>query len=151
VELVSHRFETAGVSLVTRADAGLPEISGDPRLLEQVLINLLLNACDACSRGGSVELAVHADGERVGFVVTDDGAGITEEAAARATEPLFTTKPFGHGTGLGLAIANEIVKHHGGSLSIEPRRSPGGAGTGAGTRALVELPVMARAVEAVAS
>lgn len=138
-ELVEHRFEKAGVRLTVRVGGNLPNIACDPRLLEQVIINLLLNACDACERGGHVELVVQADTERVGFVVTDDGAGITPEAAARATEPFFTTKPVGQGTGLGLAIAAEIVKHHGGQLSIAPRQPDGPGRPPRGTRASVEL------------
>lgn len=142
-ELVAHRFEKAGVRLRLAVDHDLPDVACDPRLLEQVLINLLLNACDACEAGGLVELLVRADSERVGFVVIDDGFGITPEAAARATEPFFTTKPVGQGTGLGLAIATEIVKHYGGHLSIAPRQ-PDQAGdhdSRRGTRASVELPV----------
>jgi signal transduction histidine kinase len=69
----------------------------------------------------------------VAFTVVDDGAGITTENAARATEPFFTTKPAGEGTGLGLAITSEIVKMHRGRLSIEPA-SP------RGTRASVIVP-----------
>lgn len=141
-ELVEHRFEKAGVRLIVRLDGQLPSIACDPRLLEQVLINLLLNACDACERGGLVELVVQADDERVSFVVTDDGMGITPEAAARATEPFFTTKPAGQGTGLGLAITAEIVKHHGGHFSIGPKHLDGAHNPPRGTRALVELPVL---------
>jgi two-component system NtrC family sensor kinase len=141
-ELVEHRFEKAGVRLTVRIDRTLPKVACDPRLLEQVLINLLLNACDACDRDGVVELWVRADGERVGFVVTDDGTGITPEAASRATEPFFTTKPMGQGTGLGLAIASEIVKHHAGSLTIAPRYLNGDRNPPRGTQASVELPAV---------
>jgi signal transduction histidine kinase len=141
-ELVEHRFEKAGVGLTVRIDRGLPKVACDPRLLEQVLINLLLNACDACEAGGLVELSVRADSQCVGFVVTDDGIGITPEAAARATEPFFTTKPIGQGTGLGLAISAEIVKHHGGNISIAPRGLNGDHGPPYGTRASVELPAV---------
>jgi signal transduction histidine kinase len=139
-ELVEHRFEKAGVRLALDIAPDLPDVAGDPRLLEQVLINLLLNACDACERDGRVQLSARADGGHVAYVVTDDGVGITPDAAARATEPFFTTKP--HGTGLGLAIATEIVKHHGGRLSIVARSSEEGHENGSprGTRASVELP-----------
>ncbi|HVU00122.1 MAG TPA: ATP-binding protein [Polyangiaceae bacterium] len=133
-ELVEHRFEKASVRLSFEAAADLPKVACDPRLLEQVVINLLQNGCDACSAGGHVELSVRAEGERVSFVVSDDGAGISSEAAARAVEPFFTTKPAGKGTGLGLAIAHEILKHHGGDLRIEPRKG------GRGTRAVAALP-----------
>jgi len=138
--LVEHRFEKCGVLFKLDLGADLPKVSCDPRLFEQVLINLLLNACDACSDGGTmVTLRVQSDGgERVAFGVLDDGSGINSEVAARATEPFFTTKPQGVGTGLGLAITNEIVKHHCGTLTLEPSRQ------GRGTTACVELPAAAR-------
>lgn len=133
VELVEHRFAKADVRLTTDLGRDLPRVACDPKLFEQVLVNLLLNACDACSEGGHVELSVRGNGERVSFVVLDDGEGITPEVAERATEPFFTTKSEDDGTGLGLAIANEIVKHHHGELTLAPR------GDGRGTRATVEL------------
>jgi two-component system NtrC family sensor kinase len=137
MELVEHRFENAGVRLTSDIASELPNVACEPRLFEQVLVNLLLNACDACSDGGLVALSVRADKERVAFVVSDDGVGIQPDVAERMTEPFFTTKAEGKGTGLGLAIANEIVKHHCGSLAIRARTD------GRGTRACVELPVIA--------
>ena len=136
VALVEHRFAAAGVSLEERAEADLPRIHGDVPLLQQAIVNLLLNACDACSRGGHVEASVESEGEgeRVVFTVTDDGRGVTPEEAARATEPFFTTKAPGQGSGLGLAITGEIVKLHRGTLSIEPAKPRG-------TRASVAVPV----------
>ena len=136
VELVSHRFEKGGVTVACRLEGGLPTIACDPRLFEQVIINLLLNGCDACQSGGKVLLTVSSTGDTVAFVVEDDGEGITEDAAARAIEPFFTTKGPEQGAGLGLAIANEIVKHHRGSLSIEPL-------VPRGTRARVDVPATA--------
>ncbi len=133
LELVEHRFAKAHVTLATQLAPGLPRVACDPRLFEQVLVNLLLNACDACTEDGRVELSVQADGERVAFIVTDDGEGITPEVARRATEPFFTTKAEDAGTGLGLAIANEIVKHHHGELALAPRENA------RGTRATVQL------------
>jgi signal transduction histidine kinase len=121
LDLVRHRFETAGVSLRGDVATGLPVIACDPKLFTQVLVNLLLNACEACHSGGSVELRVTAGDDRVVFGVVDDGDGIAPGDAARAVEPFFTTKASGGGTGLGLAIAREIVAHHGGELRLEPR------------------------------
>jgi signal transduction histidine kinase len=132
--LVEHRFEKAGVELAQKIDDDLPDVSCEPRLFEQVLVNLMLNACDACEREGHVQLTVNADDEHVSFVVTDDGEGISPDAAKRATEPFFTTKAAGKGTGLGLAIASEIVKHHHGTLDLAPRTD------GHGTVATVRLP-----------
>jgi signal transduction histidine kinase len=103
-------------------------------MLQQALVNLLLNACDACTRGGRVVARVAREGDRVTFEVTDDGRGITTEEAARATEPFFTTKAPGAGSGLGLAIANEITKLHNGKLVLAPA-SP------RGTRATLTIPL----------
>jgi two-component system NtrC family sensor kinase len=148
VDLVEHRFVNAGVALTTDIAPGLPTVSCEPRLFEQVIVNLLLNACDACDPGGQVKLRVRADADRVAFVVTDDGSGIPADAAARVLEPFFTTKPAGKGSGLGLAIANEIVKHHNGSLSVESRNdassrdSSNPSSTARGTRACIQLPAL---------
>lgn len=135
LDLVEHRFAKAKVALTSELANGLPLVACDARMFEQVLVNLLLNACEACKPGGRVHLMLRASGERVSFVVEDDGVGIDAEAARRATEPFFTTKR--EGTGLGLAIANEIVNHHSGSLALEPRDE-------GGTRAIVELPIASR-------
>jgi signal transduction histidine kinase len=131
---VDHRFAKARVHLTTDVPSSLLAIQCDRDLLEQAIINLLLNACEACSEGGRVELAARAEGARVAFIVTDDGAGISVENARRATEPFFTTKARGAGTGLGLAIASEIVKSHRGALTIAPSAPRG-------TRARIEIPV----------
>jgi two-component system NtrC family sensor kinase len=134
VNLVEHRFAKAGVHLTTSFAEQLPFVACERRLMEQVLVNLLLNACDACEPGGHVELRVLAEGHTVAFVVTDDGIGISADASARIMDPFFTTKPAGAGSGLGLAIANELVKHHRGTLNVAARQGH------RGTRACVELP-----------
>jgi two-component system, NtrC family, sensor kinase len=137
VELVRHRFDQAGVKLTTDAAEPLPLVRCDVPMLEQALVNLLLNACDACDGGGTVSVTASAEGDRVVITVLDDGAGITEAAAARATEPFFTTKPAERGSGLGLAIANEIVKLHLGKLSIGPAAPRG-------TRVSLHIPIVRR-------
>ena len=134
VALVEHRLTAAGVTLEKLVAPDLPAIHGDVPMLQQALVNLLLNACDACARGGRVTASVAGDGEEVIFIVTDDGCGIPPEAASRATEPFFTTKAPGLGSGLGLAITSEIVKLHRGRLTLEPA-SP------RGTRASVTIPL----------
>ncbi|HEX8907580.1 MAG TPA: HAMP domain-containing sensor histidine kinase [Anaeromyxobacteraceae bacterium] len=133
VALVAHRFEKAGVRLAAGVPSDLAPIRCDPTLLEHALVNLLLNACDACARGGAVEITARLEGGALTFVVEDDGEGIAQVNAARATEPFFTTKPRGRGTGLGLAVVSEIAKCHRGSFSIEP-------GSPRGTRARIRLP-----------
>jgi signal transduction histidine kinase len=137
---VLHRFVKARVALSVDDQEEMSEIRCDRALLEQALVNLLLNACDACTPGGHVEISTHSDTEQVAFVVTDDGVGIDPEIAARAKDPFFTTKPAGAGTGLGLAIASEIAKSHRGELTIA-------ANDGRGTRACIEIPLAIRSEE----
>jgi two-component system, NtrC family, sensor kinase len=136
---LEHRFAKANVTLVVNLPASRPLILCDRNLLEQAIINLLLNACQACLPGGRVELTAHYGAERVEFAVSDDGVGISPDDAARANEPFFTTKRSRGGTGLGLAIATEIAKSHGGDLTIV-------ANADRGTRACIEIPVAATGV-----
>jgi two-component system NtrC family sensor kinase len=142
---VEHRFAKAGVELSADVPSRMPAIQCDRALLEQALVNLLLNACEACGGAGHlghhVEVSARSDAESVVFVVTDDGAGITREHAARAARPFFTTKADGGGTGLGLAIATEIAKIHRGELTIGPDPTRG-------TRACIAIPLARLAPQA---
>jgi signal transduction histidine kinase len=141
VSLVEHRFEQAGVKLRTEVSSQLPSLHGDPRLLEHAVVNLLLNACDACARGGVVQVIAMADDTELAIEVVDDGPGISQENAGRVLEPFFSTKPSGKGTGLGLAIVQEIVTSHRGSLSLQSVKPHG-------TRAVIRLPSSADSREA---
>jgi two-component system NtrC family sensor kinase len=135
VTLVEHRFAKAGVRLLGPKDTDVPVVVGDPRLLEQAIINLLLNACDACQPGGEVEIQARREGNVVEIAVTDSGSGISLADVGRALEPFFTTKAREGGTGLGLTIAHEIVASHRGNLVFSahlPR----------GTRAAIRLPLL---------
>ena len=135
VALVEHRFAKAGVRLLIEVAPDLPIIHGDPRLLEHALVNLMLNACDACANEGTVTVLARAgDGNR-GLIVSvvDDGPGISPANAGRVLEPFFSTKPSGQGTGIGLAIVQEIVASHRGSLALESVLPHG-------TRATIKLP-----------
>ncbi len=107
----------------------LPTVSGFPNRLEQVIINLSVNARDAMPAGGILSVATRAR-ERRGrphalITVTDTGHGIPEELASKIFDPFFTTKPAGQGTGLGLSISREIVREHKGEIECE---SSDGAG-----------------------
>jgi len=133
VALVEHRFEKVGVPLRQEVDAVVPAVMGDPRLLEHAIVNLLLNACDACKDGGEVVVSARAKDSGLEIYVEDTGTGISLADAERALEPFFTTKGREGGTGLGLAIAHEIVANHRGRLvfsHVTPR----------GTRAAILLP-----------
>ncbi len=131
---VAHRFAEADVALSVDVPSAMPAIRCDRALLEHAITNLLLNACEACERGGHVDLAAREDAQSVAFVVTDDGSGIDPLNAARVAEPFFTTKAAGQGTGLGLAIATEIARSHRGAITLTPNAPRG-------TRACIEIPL----------
>ncbi len=133
VALVAHRFLKAGVRLQVEVPPDLPILRGDGSLLEQLLVNLLLNACDASSPEEAVVILAGAVEGRTFFEVLDADCGIPQDHLERVGEPFFTTKPRGKGTGMGLAIAKEIVSMHHGTLALDPRQPRG-------TRARVELP-----------
>jgi signal transduction histidine kinase len=94
----------------------------DPELIGQVLVNLLVNACEASPSGSPVELRTKLDGAMVLFEVQDHGTGLSQDQKERLFRPFFTTKP--HGNGLGLAVSRNIVLEHGGR--IEADSAPGG-------------------------
>ena len=135
VTLVEHRFAKAGVQVRVEQAPNLPTIHGDPLLLEHAVVNLLLNACDACGEDGTVTVLTHAGDGNHGLVISvvDDGPGISIKDAGRVLEPFFSTKPSGQGTGIGLAIVQEIVTSHRGSLVLESVAPHG-------TRATIQLP-----------
>lgn len=124
VEERGARLSPAGVG------APVP-VPGDRDALEQVFLNLLLNAAAAVEAGGEVSLSVSVDEAEATVTVRDDGRGIPEEERERIFEPFFTTRP--GGTGLGLAVARRIVAAHGGTIRV--RSAPG-----EGTAVEVRLP-----------
>ena len=126
-ELVHWKLAAKGLSLVVRIAEGLPLLAADPEQLQQVLVNLLLNACDASNKGQSVLVtAKPVGGDEVGFSVADHGVGIATEDMNTIFDPFFTTKKRGEGTGLGLTIVEGIVRNHGGHITLA---SDAGKGT----------------------
>ena len=144
LRLVRHRFVTAEIELALEVGAvDGAVIACEPALIEQALVNLLVNALEASSRGQRVTLRVERDAGRLSFTVTDEGAGIPESVTAHVTEPFFTTKSRSGGTGLGLTIAREIVVHHRGELEIQRRNDVNGGATG--TAVVVRVPCQGEA------
>ena len=117
------------VSLLTTIPADLPPLAADPNQLQQLLINLILNALDATPPGGRITVTGRRDRRdgRAGVAVdvADTGPGIPEALRPRLFEPFVTTKPAGQGTGLGLAICRDIIKAHGGDIGVESRPGQG--------------------------
>ncbi|HSM91390.1 MAG TPA: transporter substrate-binding domain-containing protein [Anaeromyxobacteraceae bacterium] len=130
----THRFEQA-------LAPGLPRVRANAQRIEQVVVNLLLNACEALpSPDRAVRLSTRHD-PAAGLVVIevrDEGVGIPEEHLSRVTDPFFTTKRASGGTGLGLSVSAGIVREHGGTLTLT-------SGVGAGTVATLSLPAVQEA------
>ncbi len=110
------------IELITMADSAVAPVLVDSAQIQQVILNLVVNARDAMPQGGSLIMRVSATegpDAHVVLTVADTGCGIDEATQARMFEPFFTTKEAGRGTGLGLATVYGIVKQHGGSVSVE--------------------------------
>ena len=119
----------AGIKLETEVDDTAPLILADKVALQQILLNLVVNARDAMSGRGRITIAVRRDGDRVVLAVTDTGAGIPPEVRERMFEPFFTTKGEGKGTGLGLATVQRITGELGGEIAVESEVGRGTAFT----------------------
>jgi len=119
-------------------DPGLRRIEADPSQIDQVLLNLAVNARDAMSGAGTLRIATSNDGTEVVLEVSDTGTGMDPELQVRIFEPFFTTKDVGQGTGLGLSTVYGIVTQSGGSITV--RSTPG-----AGATFVVRLPAADRA------
>jgi signal transduction histidine kinase len=126
ISLISHQLQKAHVVAKLELEAELPVITGNPNKLQQVFLNLVLNARDAMESGGTLTVRSWAEGDTVRVEVGDTGQGIAPEHLARIYDPFFTTKQTRKGTGLGLSVTYGIVQEHGGSIEVQ---SQPGAGT----------------------
>jgi len=121
---------------IERNYGAIHPVRGAPQELQQVFLNLVLNAAQAIGEAGTIRIATELEGDCVVVHVEDDGCGIAAEHLERIFDPFFTTKPVGEGSGLGLGIAHGIVRSHGGEISVETRAR-------GGSRFSVHLPVAA--------
>jgi signal transduction histidine kinase len=128
VELLVAESTKRKVRVLTELGDTLPQLRAAAGPLQQVLVNLTMNALDACEAGGTVVLRAQAarGGEAIVLEVEDDGVGIPDERRAQVFDPFFTTKKRGKGTGLGLWVVAQLVQTHGGEIDL---RSVPGSGT----------------------
>jgi signal transduction histidine kinase len=121
LRLRAYSLRSSGVQVETYLDAELPEVSGDDQKLQQVILNLIVNAEYAMRRTATKRLIIRTarEGDSVVTEVTDTGTGMAEDTLQRVFEPFFTTKPAGEGTGLGLSVSYGIVEAHGGTITVE--------------------------------
>ncbi|MGA2194732.1 MAG: ATP-binding protein [Bryobacteraceae bacterium] len=134
LSLLDHQLQKAGIQVKTEMEANLPAVHGNTGKLQQVFLNLFLNARDAMAAGGTLEVRTWSEGLGVKAEVADSGPGIAPENLHRIYDPFFTTKAARKGTGLGLSVTYGIIQEHGGSIEVANR--PGG-----GARFRLELPV----------
>ena len=161
-----RRMIGADIELATTLASGLSHVRADPSQLEQVVMNLVINARDACGPGGKIRLVTEAvdldgsvasltpvlgSGAYVTVSVIDNGTGMSEATKSRLFEPFFTTKPRGQGTGLGLATVYGIVVQSGGAIQVESEFGRGSRFTVYLPREQETTPSAGRAVEAHAS
>jgi signal transduction histidine kinase len=141
LSLVAHPLKTSQIHIVKQLGDSLPPVRGSANKLQQVFLNLFLNARDAMPAGGMLEIRTTAHNGSVEVEVADTGAGIPREHIHRIFDPFFTTKSNGRGTGLGLSVSYGIIKEHAGKIDV--RSTPG-----KGTSFHVEFPALKKAVHA---
>jgi signal transduction histidine kinase len=125
LSFLAEKFRRRGVE-VERRYASAPEIRGDSEKLQQLFLNLLLNAVDAMPQGGTIVVSLGTDGSGgVEVRIRDTGVGIPQDQLSQVFEPFYTTKPAGHGSGLGLVVAREIVSAHEGEIEVSSEPGEG--------------------------
>ena len=145
LSLLEHQFKTAQISVDLELVEELPAINGNPGKLQQVFLNLLLNAKEAMPGGGRLRVATSVNGH-VEALVADSGSGIAPEHLKRIYDPFFTTKTTPkpgdrRGTGLGLSVSYGIIQEHAGKINVE-------SAVGSGTTFHLEFPLLRNSVHA---
>ena len=134
ISLVEHQLQKSHVKVTLSLDVTLPPVKGNGGKLQQVFLNLFLNARDAMENGGKLEVTTLIGEDRARVIVADSGQGIPSAHLARIYDPFFTTKAAKKGTGLGLAVTYGIVREHGGTIEVESH-------PGSGTKFQLEFPL----------
>ena len=122
------------IELICSLSPNLPEVDADPSQLNQVVINLMVNAFQAMPHGGKLKVQTVFEGNQVLLIIEDTGMGMSEEVLRKIFTPFFTTKEVGKGTGLGLPVVHGIISSHGGSIKVESK-------VGQGTKFDIQLPL----------
>lgn len=144
VALMQHQMGLHGIQIEVGVDPELPDVAASANQLQQVLMNLMLNAQQAMEARGhgrvSIAASLESDGQ-VALSVSDDGPGIPKDIQTRIFEPFYTTKPAGKGTGLGLSVSFGIIRDQGGQILVRSE-------VGEGTTFIIRLPVASQPGEA---
>ena len=124
LELLHHRIDSSEINLITNIEKDLV-MEGDAGMLQQVLVNVILNAIQASSENAEILINAKEKNGKLLIEIIDQGTGIKGNDFSKIFDPFFTTKSEGEGTGLGLSVSYGIIKHHGGSISIENMEEAG--------------------------
>lgn len=125
VEMFQERLAKNRVQVEMQLDEACPKVQADADQMNQVLINLIMNAIHAMPDGGQLRIGMAPADAMVKLTVADTGHGIPQEVIARVFDPFFTTKEFGKGTGLGLTVVKGIIEEHHGSIAAESQEGKG--------------------------
>ncbi len=134
LDVLQERFEKQHIQVTQTVAPDLPKVLADPDHMNQVFLNLFLNACQAMPEGGTLRLALYPTEDSVELTVQDTGCGIPQEQLSKVFDPFFSTKAVGEGTGLGLTVVHGILQEHQGAIHV--RSDPG-----QGTTFIVSLPM----------
>jgi two-component system NtrC family sensor kinase len=118
LRLLEYRFQQEHIVVIKHYAAELPPVLGVQPELEQVFLNVLVNAWHAMPAGGTLRIVTEHRGAQAAIAIQDTGCGIPEEHLSQVFEPFFTTKSPEQGTGLGLAVAYQLITGHGGHIDI---------------------------------
>jgi signal transduction histidine kinase len=139
LSLLEHPLKIARVQVRCDLLAETPITMGNSGKLQQVFLNLFLNARDAMTNGGELWIRTCITDSRIEAVVSDTGTGISKDNIKKIYDPFFTTKTAGKGTGLGLSVSYGIVREHGGNITVE-------SNVGRGTSFRLDFPTSRKAV-----
>ena len=131
--LLDHQMRSSHIRIRKEMDPALPQLRGDENKLQQVFVNLAVNAFDAMPAGGWLTITTRSEGGQIIAEVADTGEGIAPEDIRRIYDPFFSTRKRSGGNGLGLSISYGIVQEHGGTMEVE-------SGVRSGTRFLIRFP-----------
>ncbi len=136
IDVFQERFSKQHIRIARHISQAVPNVWADADHMNQVLLNLILNACQAMPEGGSLTFVLEQREGEVILKVQDTGSGISQEQQSRIFDPFFTTKSVGEGTGLGLTVVHGIIQEHQGSIRVE-------SVPGEGTTFVITLPTQA--------